>query len=42
MYSGEYYYFVTLLTPSRDEDYYSWARNTQTFRVLVENIQPLM
>ena len=42
MHAGEYYYFVTLLTPSRDEDYFSWARNTQTFRVLVQNVQPLI
>jgi len=42
MHAGEYYYFVTLLTPSRDDDYFSWARNTQTFRVLVQNVQPLI
>jgi len=41
LYSGEYYYFLSLLTPSRDNNYYDWARNTQTFRVLVENTKTL-
>lgn len=41
MHTGEYYYFLTLLTPSRNADYFNWARNTQTFRVVVENIGPL-
>lgn len=40
--SGEYYYFLSLLTPSRDADYFDWARNTQTFRVLVQNTKPLI
>ena len=42
LYSGEYYYFLSLLTPSRDADYFNWARNTQTFRVLVESTRPLI
>jgi hypothetical protein len=40
MESGDYYYFVTLLTPSRDEDYFLWSRNTQTFRVIARTITP--
>ncbi len=40
MESGDYYYFVTLLTPSRDEDYFMWSRNTQTLRVIAETITP--
>ncbi|MFK7840279.1 MAG: hypothetical protein AB8B83_08125, partial [Bdellovibrionales bacterium] len=42
LYSGEYYYFISLLTPSRDDDYSSWARNTQSFRLLVEGVKPLI
>lgn len=42
MQAGEHYYFVTLLTPSRDADYYNWARNSQTLRVVVENIVPIL
>lgn len=42
MESGDYYYFVTLLTPSRDEDYFQWSKNTQTFRVVVQTIAPLI
>ena len=42
MQAGEHFYFVTLLTPSRDADYYNWARNSQTLRVVVENIVPIL
>jgi len=42
LYSNEYYYFISLLTPSRDADYMNWARNTQTFRVLVQHTRPLV
>ena len=38
--SGNYYYFVTLLTPSRNESYNTWAINTQTYRLVVSNIKP--
>lgn len=42
MYADDYYYFITLLTPARDSDYLSWARNTQTLRVVSETIAPLI
>ena len=42
MESGDYYYFLSLLTPSRDEDYFLWSRNTQTFRVIANTMQPLV
>ncbi len=42
MEAGDYYYFVSLLTPSRDEDYFLWSRNTQTFRVIAKTITPQM
>ena len=41
MKEDDYYYFLTLLTPSRDSDYLNWARNTQTLRVVAESIGPL-
>lgn len=37
---GDYYYFVTLLTPSREDDFYTWSRNTQTYRLIVERFIP--
>lgn len=37
---NEYYYFVTLLTPARKDDYYVWSRNTQTYRLIVEHFTP--
>ncbi len=40
MYSGDYYYFITLLTPSRDADFFVWSRNSETYRLIVESIEP--
>ena len=37
---GNYYYFVTLLTPSREQDFTLWSRNTQTYKLLLELIEP--
>ncbi len=40
MVSGNYYYFITLLTPSRNESYFTWARNSQTYKIIIEGITP--
>lgn len=40
MSSGSYYYFVTLLTPSRDASYFIWSRNTQTYKLITSLIEP--
>lgn len=40
MVSGGYYYFVSLLTPSRNESYFLWARNTQTYKQIVQGTAP--
>ena len=40
MVSGNYYYFITLLTPSRNESYFTWARNSQTYKLIIEGISP--
>ena len=40
MQSGDYYYFITLLTPARDEDFFIWSRNTQTYKVVISQIAP--
>lgn len=37
---GDYYYFVTLLTPARKDDYYVWSRNTQTYALIVSTFKP--
>jgi len=41
MASGGYYYFVTLLTPARDDDFFVWSRNTETYRLVVQSVTPL-
>jgi hypothetical protein len=40
MSSGEYYYFVTLLTPARDVDFFVWSRNTETYKLVLESLTP--
>ena len=38
--ASDYYYFVTLLTPSREDEYYTWVRNAETYRSVLESIKP--
>lgn len=35
-----YYYIVTLLTPSRSADFFSWARNYAAYKRILESIRP--
>ncbi|MDH5722567.1 MAG: hypothetical protein OEY94_04490 [Alphaproteobacteria bacterium] len=37
---GNYFYFITLLTPSAQENYISWARNTQGYKEIVKTLTP--
>lgn len=41
MSANGFYYFVTLLTPARNADFFVWSRNTETYRVVVESVKPL-
>lgn len=38
--SGDYYYFVSLLTPARDQDYFIWSRNTETYKMILGLMKP--
>lgn len=40
MSSGDYYYFITMLTPSRDDDYSIWARNSEIYKLVLESVKP--
>lgn len=40
MVEDRYYYIVTMLTPSRDAEFYTWARNTEAFQIVIESIKP--
>lgn len=40
MQAGDYFYFMSLLTPSADENYTLWVKNTNTFRIMVESVKP--
>lgn len=35
---GDYYYFATLLTPSRDQEVRDWVRNTQSYYQVIESV----
>jgi hypothetical protein len=36
MQGNDYYYIISLLTPSREQDFYNWSRNLEAFRIVVE------
>lgn len=38
---GDYYYFVTMLTPARENDFLKWSRNTQAYKVVAKNFKPV-
>jgi len=40
MAEDRYYYIVTMLTPGRSSDFYTWARNTETFGTVIQSLQP--
>lgn len=39
MVGGNYYYFLNLLTPSRNENFAVWADNTQSYKNIVESFR---
>ena len=38
---GDYFYFVTLVTPARDEEYFICARNSDTYKLILQLIKPV-
>lgn len=42
MVGGNYYYMMLLLTPSRNEDFATWADNTQNFKIMVNKLEPMI
>ncbi|QQG35284.1 MAG: hypothetical protein HYS17_06890 [Micavibrio aeruginosavorus] len=40
MVEDRYYYIVTMLTPGRSADFYTWARNTETFSGVIQSMMP--
>lgn len=39
MAEDRYYYIVEMMTPSRNIDFYNWARNTEAFEVIIESFR---
>lgn len=37
---ADYYYIFSLLTPSRDEDFFTWTKNIETYNLIMKSIQP--
>lgn len=42
MSSDTNYYFIPLLTPRRTEEFTTWSRNIGDFRIVVENMKPIV
>jgi hypothetical protein len=42
MTSENYYYVVTMLTPTRQADFYPWARNKEAFQTVLESFRELI
>lgn len=40
MVEDRYYYIVTMLTPGRKADFYTWALNTETFGSVIQSLMP--
>jgi hypothetical protein len=36
----EYNYIITMITPSREDDFYTWAQNIEVFKLVVESVKP--
>lgn len=39
MESNDYYYITSMITPSRDEDFPTWAQNIEAFRIINESMR---
>jgi len=38
--AGEgYFYYVTLLTPARDEEFFVWSKNVEAMKIVVQNLR---
>jgi hypothetical protein len=40
MVEDRYYYIISMLTPSRNADFLTWAQNIESFQIVIESIQP--
>jgi len=38
--SGDYFYFFTLLTPARDDDFFTWSRNKEAYALVMKSFDP--
>ena len=34
-----YYFFVTLITPDREEEFFTWSRNLSTYKTVLKNVR---
>ena len=39
MEGADYYYIVSMISPSRDIDFYTWAQNIEVARIIVESVR---
>lgn len=34
-----YYYFVTMVTPTRENNFFAWARNMETYKIILQSLR---
>lgn len=42
MVGGNYYYLLTMVTPSRNDAFATWAENTQHYRIMISRFTPMI
>lgn len=35
-----FFYIITMLTPSQEDDFFSWSRNAQAYQIVLETLRP--
>ena len=40
MVEDRYYYIITMLSPGRAADFYTWAKNSEAFEIVIESMRP--
>ncbi|MBU0859879.1 MAG: hypothetical protein KJ667_08070 [Alphaproteobacteria bacterium] len=40
MVEDRYFYIITMLTPGRASDFYTWAKNSEAFEIVTESMRP--
>ena len=39
MQSNDYYYILSMISPSRDHDFFGWAKNKEVAKIMIESMR---